>query len=170
MDTPEEQLAKEEEAKATVAAVHDATKATLEHFKEGGGRAAVAAQATLQRKRVEANRDIKGPAPIFMPSLAAKQRAAAAGGGGNRAEQAGATAADRVQANGRYTHPGKKKAAMALIRAHNQQVSGSRVQHDGDRPSLPSLVRPPGRPWSLSPHRTLATSPLLSSFRADPQR
>jgi len=139
MDTPEEQLAKEEEAKATLASVHDATKATLEHFKEGGGRAAVAAQATLERKRVEANRDIKGPAPIFMPSLAAKQRAAAAGGGGggggNRAEQAGATAADRVQANGRYTHPGKKKAAMALIKAHNQQVSSSRVQHDGDRPS-----------------------------------
>jgi hypothetical protein len=148
MDTPEEQLVREEQAKATVAAVHDATKATLEHFKEGGGRAAVAAQATLQRKRVEANRNIQGPAPIFMPSLAAKQRAAA---GGNRAEQAGATAADRLQANGRYTHPAKKKAAMALIKAHNQQVSGSRVQHDGDRPLRPCSVQRTRHPLSTPP-------------------
>jgi hypothetical protein len=61
MDTPEEQLAKEEEAKAALKSVRDASKATLAHFAEGGGRAAAAAHATLERKRVEANRDIKGP-------------------------------------------------------------------------------------------------------------
>jgi hypothetical protein len=54
---------------------------------------------------------------------------------------AGATAADRVTENGRYTHPEKKKEAVSLIKAHNSKLGRtSRVQHDGalPPPALPA--------------------------------